>query len=120
MNHLDTATHPESHGSHAPHGHGVTGTRIGTVEPVGYQGRMTVGRKLKAYVALTKPRIIELLLVATVPTMFFAQQGVPNLWLVLNTLVGGTHSRPGPQARSTATSTATRTGSCAARPSGRS
>ena len=72
MNHLDTATHPESHGSHAPHGHGVTGTRIGTVEPVGYQGRMTLGRKLKAYVALTKPRIIELLLVATVPTMFFA------------------------------------------------
>lgn len=89
MNHLDTATHPESHGSHAPHGHGVTGTRIGTVEPVGYQGRMTMGRKLKAYVALTKPRIIELLLVATVPTMFFAQQGVPDFWLVLNTLIGG-------------------------------
>ena len=89
MNHLDTATHPESHGSHAPHGHGVTGTRIGTVEPVGYQGRMTLGRKLKAYVALTKPRIIELLLVATVPTMFFAQQGVPDFLLVLNTLIGG-------------------------------
>ena len=90
MNHLDTATHPDSSGSPATQGHGVTGTRIGEVAPVGYQGPMTARRKLKAYVALTKPRIIELLLVATVPTMFFAQQGVPDFWLVLNTLVGGT------------------------------
>ncbi len=43
-----------------------------------------------AYVALTKPRIIELLLVTTVPTMFLAADGVPPLWLVLATLVGGT------------------------------
>jgi protoheme IX farnesyltransferase len=42
-----------------------------------------------AYVALTKPRIIELLLVTTVPTMILAADGVPSLWLVLATLVGG-------------------------------
>jgi protoheme IX farnesyltransferase len=44
---------------------------------------------VKAYVALTKPRIIELLLLTTVPVMFLAQQGVPPLWLVLSTFVGG-------------------------------
>jgi protoheme IX farnesyltransferase len=42
-----------------------------------------------AYVALTKPRVIELLLVTTVPTMILAQGGLPDLWLVLKTLVGG-------------------------------
>lgn len=44
---------------------------------------------VRAYVALTKPRIIELLLVTTVPTMFLAADGLPELWLVLATLVGG-------------------------------
>jgi protoheme IX farnesyltransferase len=43
-----------------------------------------------ALVALTKPRIIELLLVTTVPTMLLAQRGLPSLRLVLVTLVGGT------------------------------
>ncbi|MEO8107177.1 MAG: heme o synthase [Actinomycetes bacterium] len=42
-----------------------------------------------AFVALTKPRIIELLLVTTVPTMFLAADGVPSLLLVLTTFVGG-------------------------------
>jgi protoheme IX farnesyltransferase len=41
-------------------------------------------------VALTKPRIIELLLVTTLPTMLLAQRGLPSLRLVLVTLVGGT------------------------------
>jgi protoheme IX farnesyltransferase len=49
-------------------------------------------RTLAAYVALTKPRIIELLLVTTVPTMFLAQRGVPSWWLVVATLIGGTLS----------------------------
>ncbi|MDO8107682.1 heme o synthase [Isoptericola sp. b441] len=49
-----------------------------------------VGRTLGAYVALTKPRIIELLLVTTVPTMVLAARGLPSLTLVLATLVGGT------------------------------
>jgi protoheme IX farnesyltransferase len=44
---------------------------------------------LSAYVGLTKPRIIELLLVTTVPAMFLAAGGVPPLLLVLNTMVGG-------------------------------
>ncbi|GDY28919.1 protoheme IX farnesyltransferase [Gandjariella thermophila] len=45
---------------------------------------------LRAYVALTKPRIIELLLVTTVPAMLLAQRGIPSPWLVLATMVGGT------------------------------
>jgi heme o synthase len=47
---------------------------------------------LGAYVGLTKPRIIELLLLTTVPVMFLAQRGVPDLWLVVTTVVGGTLS----------------------------
>ena len=42
-----------------------------------------------AYVALTKPRIIELLLLTTVPVMFLAARDVPPLWLVVATMVGG-------------------------------
>ncbi|HVK26141.1 MAG TPA: heme o synthase [Actinokineospora sp.] len=45
---------------------------------------------VKAYVALTKPRIIELLLVTTVPAMLLAERGIPSPWLVLTTLFGGT------------------------------
>jgi protoheme IX farnesyltransferase len=48
-------------------------------------GWSTVG----AYVALTKPRIIELLLVTTLPTMVVAQRGLPSLWLMVATLAGG-------------------------------
>ncbi|HET8776136.1 MAG TPA: UbiA family prenyltransferase, partial [Candidatus Limnocylindria bacterium] len=50
----------------------------------------------RAYVALTKPRIIELLLITTVPAMLLAARDLPSLepwrlvWLTLVTLVGGT------------------------------
>lgn len=44
----------------------------------------------RAYLALTKPRIIELLLVTTIPTMFLAARGFPEWALVCWTLVGGT------------------------------
>lgn len=44
---------------------------------------------VSAYVGLTKPRIIELLLVTTVPAMFLAAGGVPSLWRVLATMIGG-------------------------------
>jgi protoheme IX farnesyltransferase len=44
----------------------------------------------RAYLALTKPRIIELLLVTTVPAMVVAARGIPDPWLVAATLVGGT------------------------------
>jgi heme o synthase len=50
----------------------------------------TPRRVVSALVALTKPRIIELLLVTTVPTMLLAQRGLPSLRLVLVTLIGGT------------------------------
>jgi len=50
------------------------------------------GQTVRHYVALTKPRIIELLLVTTFPTMFLAQRGLPSLWLITSTLVGGTLS----------------------------
>lgn len=46
-------------------------------------------RTLLAYVALTKPRIIELLLITTIPTMFLAAGGFPSWLLILNTMVGG-------------------------------
>jgi protoheme IX farnesyltransferase len=45
---------------------------------------------IRGLVALTKPRIIELLLVTTVPTMLLAQRGLPSIRLILVTLVGGT------------------------------
>lgn len=48
--------------------------------------------KAKAYFALTKPRVIELLLITTVPTMILAQRGLPDFWLVLATLIGGAMS----------------------------
>ncbi len=48
--------------------------------------------------ALTKPRIIELLLITTVPVMFLAAQGVPDLWLVLTTTIGGYLSAGGANA----------------------
>jgi protoheme IX farnesyltransferase len=44
---------------------------------------------VKGYIALTKPRIIELLLVTTLPTMVLAARGLPPLGLVLATLFGG-------------------------------
>jgi heme o synthase len=47
-------------------------------------------RRIRAYTALTKPRIIELLLVTTIPTMFVAARGVPSLWLMVATTLGGT------------------------------
>lgn len=49
-------------------------------------------RKFAAFFALTKPRVIELLLVVTVPAMILAERGLPNVWLVLATLLGGAMS----------------------------
>lgn len=56
------------------------------------------GARAMAFVALTKPRIIELLLITTVPVMFLAEQGVPSLWLVLATCFGGYLSAGGANA----------------------
>ncbi|KTS01950.1 MULTISPECIES: heme o synthase [Microbacterium] len=54
--------------------------------------RRSVGRTIRAYVALTKPRVLELLLVTTVPVMILAQGGLPNLWLIFATVIGGSLS----------------------------
>ena len=54
--------------------------------------RPNIWRKAKAYFELTKPRVIELLLVSTVPTMILAQQGIPDIWLILATVIGGAFS----------------------------
>ncbi|MQA03150.1 MAG: protoheme IX farnesyltransferase [Streptosporangiales bacterium] len=56
------------------------------------RGHRTVKATLWAYVGLTKPRIIELLLITTVPVMFLAARGLPPLWPVVATLIGGTLS----------------------------
>jgi len=52
----------------------------------------SLGRTIRAYVALTKPRVLELLLVTTVPVMILAQGGLPDIWLVLATVLGGSMS----------------------------
>ena len=70
--------------NHAPSGNGAASA--------------TGWRAVAAYVALTKPRIIELLLIETVPVMIVAQRGLPSLWLILATVVGGTLSAGGANA----------------------
>jgi protoheme IX farnesyltransferase len=60
--------------------------------------RRSYAHQAKAYVALTKPRIIELLLVTTLPTMVVADQGMPSVGLMVATLVGGTLAAGGANA----------------------
>lgn len=62
------------------------------------QGKSSFFEIFKNYIALTKPRIIELLLVTTVPTMFLASNGWPNWLLVFNTLIGGAFAAGGANA----------------------
>lgn len=64
---------------------GPAGTRGATFK----KQRGALFAQIKAYFMLTKPRIIELLLITTVPAMIVAEQGWPPGWLVLATLVGG-------------------------------
>ncbi|HUZ09870.1 MAG TPA: heme o synthase [Acidimicrobiales bacterium] len=61
-------------------------------------GTRAVGSRVGAYVALTKPRIIELLLVTTLPTMVVAKGGLPPWGLMAATLVGGTLAAGGANA----------------------
>lgn len=64
----------------------------GVVEQGDLRERASVRDVVMAYVGLTKPRVIELLLLTTVPVMFFAAQGVPDLGLVVATVLGGAFS----------------------------
>lgn len=77
--------------------------RAGAAPPgSGPADRGELGQALRAYVALTKPRIIELLLVTTVPTMVLAQQttqrGLPSPWLMAAVIIGGTMAAGGANA----------------------
>lgn len=56
---------------------------------VAISGTRSGWERVTAYVALTKPRIIELLLVTTLPTMIVAKRGYPSVGLMVATLVGG-------------------------------
>mgnify|MGYP003458943141 CR=1 FL=1 len=68
-------------------------TALNPQTPTESVGRLNRSKHvLVAYIALTKPRIIELLLLTTVPVMFLAAHGVPSLWLVTATLIGGSLS----------------------------
>jgi protoheme IX farnesyltransferase len=67
----------------ALHGHGPV--QLGTPS----EGRRPVGMVARALFALTKPRIIEQLLITTIPTMLLAKRGVPSPWLLVLTLLGG-------------------------------
>ena len=69
-------------------------------EPVAVSGGRTASfrRTTAAYFQLTKPRIIVLLLITTVPTMVLAANGWPPGWLVLATLFGGTLAAGGANA----------------------
>ena len=70
----------------------MTATQGASVRNSGRSGGRaprTAGSVLRGYVALTKPRIIELLLITTIPTMFLAAGGFPSLWLILTTMIGG-------------------------------
>jgi protoheme IX farnesyltransferase len=51
--------------------------------------RLSLDSRVGAYIALTKPRIIELLLITTLPTMIVAQRGLPPVGLMAATLLGG-------------------------------
>src|SRR6266487_667393 len=63
------------------HGHPQLGVASG--------GRRPVRLVARSLFLLTKPRIIELLLVTTVPTMLLAKRGLPSAWLLAATLLGG-------------------------------
>jgi protoheme IX farnesyltransferase len=60
--------------------------------------RRVLTATLGDYVVLTKPRIIEQLLVITVPTMIVAERGLPSLWLIVATVLGGTLAAGGANA----------------------
>jgi protoheme IX farnesyltransferase len=65
---------------------------------IGHGTRRTATTKVGSFIALTKPRIIELLLITTVPTMVLADDGWPSTWLVIVTLIGGTLAAGGANA----------------------
>ena len=74
---------------------GPAALALGPMESV---AQPPLSARLRGYVALTKPRIIELLLITTVPTMIVAERGLPSWWLMVATVVGGTGAAGGANA----------------------
>ncbi len=68
----------------------VTGDEAGSAIDEDRSERRSLRDTVTAYVGLTKPRIVVLLLITTVPAMLLAAEGVPSPWLILATLAGGT------------------------------
>jgi protoheme IX farnesyltransferase len=66
--------------------------------PAALGGPPSPRSRAAAYLALTKPRIIELLLVTTVPAMVVAQRGLPSVWLMVATVAGGAMAAGGANA----------------------
>ncbi len=60
--------------------------------------KASIGEKVKGFITLMKLRVVELLLVTTVPTMIVADEGLPSILLILATLLGGTLSAGGANA----------------------
>ncbi|MBB32401.1 MAG: protoheme IX farnesyltransferase [Acidimicrobiaceae bacterium] len=59
---------------------------------------ISLKNKLFGFIALMKLRVVELLLITTVPTMIVAEEGLPSLWLIIATLFGGTLAAGGANA----------------------
>ena len=59
---------------------------------------LSLRSKLLGFIALMKLRVIELLLITTVPTMIVAEEGIPSVWLIIATLFGGTLAAGGANA----------------------
>ncbi|WP_433612801.1 heme o synthase [Prescottella agglutinans] len=83
---MRTGHRPSGHGFGSPGGASASDPKV-VGNPSTLFGRVT--STILAYVALTKPRVIELLLVATIPAMLLADRGHIDLVLILSTLFGG-------------------------------
>ena len=70
----------------------------GGLVPRGHGAARQPRTRLGGFIALTKPRIVELLLITTLPTMVLAEQGLPPLRLIVATLVGGSLAAGGANA----------------------
>lgn len=82
---------PSDRGNLGPH----MDVPVSVTEPI---GTPRLRSRIAAYIALTKPRIIELLLITTVPAMVVANAAWPGTWLVIATVIGGTLSAGGANA----------------------
>ncbi|MGZ4690167.1 MAG: heme o synthase [Acidimicrobiia bacterium] len=63
--------------------------------PISSAGKARTRSTIRAYFLLTKPRVIELLLITTVPAMVLADEGIPALWLIAAVLIGGSMAAGG-------------------------